>query len=341
MTGFLRLPAPAATIEINSKNKLIQPANRFACDKKTETAAKAMDFVKNRIIENQDADAVVEEKLGLIAGQGRLPFLVAAGATKAGLKVICTGLADNAEPALAEHVDVFYKVPLARPGVWIKKLKKHNITKAIMVGRIDKRRIFTPWRIIRYLPDLRAIRIWYFRLRGKDKQNDTLLGALAEELASGGIVLENSIMYCKEHLAEEGLMTKVQPSFGAKTDIEFGWKIVKKLGELDIGQAVAVKEREIIAVEAIEGTAKMVERAGRLCKSGGWTLVKSAKPAQDMRFDVPCVGPETIKSLAEHGGKCLVVEADKTIIIDKSRTIKLADELGIAVIGYKTRENQK
>jgi DUF1009 family protein len=102
---------------------------------------------------------------------------------------------------------------------------------------------------------------------------------------------------------------------------------------MDIGQAIAVREKEVIAVEAIEGTAKMIERAGRLCRKGGWTLIKTSKPNQDMRFDVPCVGPDTITSLAENGGKCLVVEADKTIIIDKPETIKLADQLGIIILG--------
>jgi DUF1009 family protein len=117
------------------------------------------------------------------------------------------------------------------------------------------------------------------------------------------------------------------------TDIEFDWPIVKKMAEMDIGQAIAVKEREVIAVEAIEGTAEMIERAGRLCKAGGWTLLKAAKRNQDMRFDVPCVGFDTIKSLAANGAKCLVLEADKTIIIDKYQTLELADQRGICVIG--------
>ena len=273
------------------------------------------------------------EVLGLIAGEGRLPFLVAGGAKQAGLKVICIGLADNTEPGLAEEVDVFYGVALARPGSWIRKLKKHGATRTIIAGRVAKGRIFTPWRILHYLPDWRAFRIWYWRLRGKGKQNDILLNALAEELASGGIVLENSTMYCREHLATAGAMTKHKPSLSVENDIEFGWHLVKKLGEVDIGQAIAVKEREIIAVEAIEGTAAMIERAGRFCQSGGWTLIKTSKPNQDMRFDVPCVGPDTIRSLAENGAKCLVVEADKTIIIDKPETIRLADELGIAIFG--------
>jgi len=275
-----------------------------------------------------------DDVLGLIAGEGRLPFLVAAGAKRGGLKVICVGLADNAEPSLAEEVDVFYRVALARPGSWIRKLRKHGVTDAIIAGRVAKSRLFTPWRILRYLPDWRSFRIYYWRLRGKDKQNDMLLCALADELASGGIVLEDSTMYCKEHLATGGVMTENRPSPPVEGDIEFGWQIAKKLGELDIGQAIAVKEKEVIAVEAIEGTAKMIERAGEFCKSGGWTLIKTSKPNQDMRFDVPCVGPDTIRSLAENGAKCLVVEAGKTIIIDKPETIKLADEVGITILGY-------
>jgi DUF1009 family protein len=271
--------------------------------------------------------------LGLIAGEGRLPHLVAIGARKAGLKVICVGLAGMSEVDLAGEVDVFYKVAIARPGNWIRKLRKHDVTKTIMVGRVPKGRLFTPWRILRYLPDWRAFRIYYWRLHGKNRLTDTLLGAVADELASGGIILENSTMYCKEHLATKGVMTKSRMHSSMESDVEFGWEIVKKLGELDIGQAIAVKEKEVIAVEAIEGTAEMLERAGRFCKSGGWILIKASKPNQDMRFDVPCVGPDTIRSLAKNGGKCLVVEAEKTIIIDKPETIELANKLGITIIG--------
>jgi len=271
--------------------------------------------------------------LGLIAGEGRLPFLVAAGAKQIGLRVICVGLSEMAERSLADEVDVFYRVAVARPGAWIRKLRKHRVTRTIMVGRVAKRRMFTPWRILRYLPDWRAIRIWYWRLRGKNKLTDSILCALADELASGGIVLENSTMYCKEHLTTAGVMTTAPPRPSLKGDIEFGWEIAKKLAELDIGQAVAVKEKEVIAVEAIEGTAAMIERAGQLCKSGGWTLVKTSRPDQDMRFDVPCVGPDTIRSLAKNRGKCLVVEADRTIIIDKPETIRLANQLGISILG--------
>ena len=271
--------------------------------------------------------------LGLIAGGGRLPFLVAAGAKRIGLKVICVGLAETTDQGLADEVDIFYKVAIARPGGWIRRLRKHCVTRTIMVGRVSKERLFTPWRIVQYLPDWRAFRIYYWRLRGKNTQPDTLLCAVADELQTGGIVLENSIMYCKEHLASAGVMTGKQAPVSVEGDIEFGWRIVKKLGELDIGQAIAIKEKEVIAVEAIEGTAAMIERAGRLCRSGGWTLIKVSKPQQDMRFDVPCVGPDTVRSLAENGGKYLVVEAGKTVVIDKPETIKLADKLGITILG--------
>lgn len=272
--------------------------------------------------------------LGLIAGQGRLPFLIAQGAKAAGLQVVCAAIADNAEPALAAEVAVFCPVPIARPGVWIRKLRRHGATRTIMVGRVSKKRIYTPWRIVKYLPDWRAFRIWYWRLRNKDKRNNTILNAIADELASGGIILEDSTMYCKEHLADDGIMTRCRPPATVQADIEFGWPIVKELGRLDIGQAVAVREREILAVEAIEGTAKMIQRAGEVCRKGGWTLLKAAKPNQDLRFDVPCVGPDTIRDLARCGAKCLVVETGKTILIDKPDTLKLADELGIAVVGH-------
>jgi hypothetical protein len=272
--------------------------------------------------------------LGLIAGEGRLPFLVAAGARKEGLRVVCVALQDNAQSALADEVDAFYWVPLARPGSWIRKLRKHDVSRTIMVGRVVKAKIFTPWRILRYLPDWRVFRIYYWRLRNKDMLTHSVLCAIADELASAGIILENSTMYCKEHLASEGLLTDKPPQQSCQGDIEFGWQMVKKLTELGIGQAIAVKDREIIAVEAIEGTAAMIIRAGQLCKTQGWILIKASKPGQDMRFDVPCVGPDTIRSLAENGGKCLVVEAGKTIIIDKPETINLANQLGIIILGH-------
>ncbi len=271
--------------------------------------------------------------LGLIAGEGRLPFLIADGARDAGLRVVCIGFAGSVNPELSQHVDVFFTGAVARPARWMRKLRKQGVAKTVMVGTIAKTRIFTPWRILRYIPDWRAIRIWYWRLASMDKRNDTVLCAIADELATGRIYLEDSTMYCKDHLAGAGVMTKCRPRPSVQGDIDFGWPIAKKLGDLDIGQAIAVREKEIIAVEALEGTAMMIERAGSLCRKGGWTLIKVAKPDQDLRFDVPCVGPDTIRSLAANGGTCLVVEKGSTIIIDKPQTIALADKLGIALMG--------
>jgi len=251
------------------------------------------------------------------------------------MRVVCVGLQDQAEAELAECVDRFYWSGVARPGRWIKKLRREGVTDTIMVGRVAKRRIYTPWRILQYLPDWRAFRIWYGRLRHRDKRNDSLLRALADELAAGGIILEDSTKYCKEHLAREGVMTHTKPGEQVCRDIEFGWEIVKRMGDLDIGQAIAVKEQEIIAVEAIEGTDAMIERAGALCRAGGWTLIKTAKPDQDMRFDVPTIGPGTIENLKKNKAGCVVVEAGKTLIVDMPETIQLADKMKIAIVGYK------
>jgi hypothetical protein len=263
---------------------------------------------------------------------------VAAGARREGWHVVCVGLSGYVDTALRGEVDVFYPVAVARPGGWLRRLRRHRIRRAIMVGRVTKSHLFTPFRILRYVPDWRAFRIYYGRLRGRPKQTDTLLTALAEELASGGIHLENTTMFCREHLAEVGTMTQHKPPAGVRDDIAFGWPLAKALGDLDIGQAIAVREKEVIAVEAIEGTAEMIRRAGQYCKAGGWTLIKTSKPKQDMRFDVPCVGPETIRDLAAAGAKCLAIEAEKTILIDKPQMLALADELGIAVVGRASVE---
>lgn len=285
--------------------------------------------MQNRVATTMNDESV----LGLIAGNGRLPFMVAEGAKRAGLKVVCLGIRDSVEDELADCVDHFCVVPVARPGTWIRKLRKYNVSRTIMVGQVLKSQIYTPWRILRYLPDLKAFKIWYWTLRKKDKQTDTMLGALADELGKSGIIVEDSTMYCKEQMADAGVMTKHKPGPSVEADIEFGWEIVKKLGELDIGQAIAVQEKEVIAVEAMEGTANMLIRAGQICKRGGWTLIKTSKPNQDMRFDVPCIGPDTIKSLSENGGKYIVIEAGKTILIDKAETIELANKCGICILG--------
>ena len=274
------------------------------------------------------------QPVGLIAGSGRLPFLVAGGVRKLGHPLIVVGLAGSASPRLKDMADEFVWAGITRPGKWISTLRRCGVHEAIMIGGVKKKVIYSPLRLLRYIPDLRAVRIWYFRLR-RDKRDNAVLLAVADELRNEGIELVSSVKYCTEHLADEGLMTHVPVPRGAEADVEFGWRIARASAELDIGQSIAVKERDIIAVEAMEGTDAMIRRTGRVCRVGGWTMVKVARPKQDMRFDVPTVGPGTLRNLKDAKCICLVVEAGKTLIVDKPATLALADRLKIAVVGKR------
>ena len=277
------------------------------------------------------------QTVGLIAGHGRGPFLVAQGMRTAGLRVVILGLKGAASPRLAGLADEFRWVGITRIGSWLAALARARATEAVMIGGVEKGEIYSPFRLLRYIPDIRTAWLWYVRVR-KDKRDNAVLLAVADELKKEGIELVSSVKYCPEHLADEGLMTRTPVPRSCEQDIEFGWRIARASAELDIGQSIAVKERDIIAVEAIEGTDAMIRRAGELCRVGGWTLIKVARPAQDMRFDVPTIGPSTIRNLRDAKCACLVVEAGKTVIVDKPDTLALADKLGVAVIGKPAAE---
>ena len=146
--------------------------------------------------------------------------------------------------------------------------------------------------------------------------------------------MSNSVEFCPDHMAPVGVLTHAQPTAAQQRDAAFGWQIAKEIGRLDIGQSVAVKEQEVIAVEAIEGTDDMIRRAGSLCRSGGWTLVKTGKPSQDMRFDVPTVGVDTISNLDANGATMLVIEAGRTLMVDRPAVIAAADRVGMVVVGH-------
>ena len=270
--------------------------------------------------------------LGVIAGAGRFPFLVADGARQAGRPVVVIGLRGLTDPALRDHADRFHWSGVVRLGQWTRLLRRAGAREAIMAGSVRKSEMYGRFRMLRYLPDWTSIRLWFFEVA--DRRNDTILRAVADHLQRRGITLTSSIQYCRDHLPGPGVLTRRQPTRAQWLDIEFGWPIAREMGRLDIGQSIAVKEREVIAVEAIEGTDRMIERAGQLCASGGWTLIKVAKPDQDPRFDVPTVGPETIGNLHRHGGKALVFEAGKTLVIDRPELIRQADELGIVVVAH-------
>jgi UDP-2,3-diacylglucosamine hydrolase len=272
--------------------------------------------------------------VGLIAGGGRLPFLVAEGVKRAGRQLAVVGFRGSVDMGLRKLADRFSTAGLARWSTIIRLLRRWGVHRAVMVGHVAKERMYAPARLLQFFPDLRSAKMWYLKLR-KDRRDATLLLTVADELAGEGIELTSSVQYCTEHLAHEGLMTRVAPTAAALADAQFGWDLARRSADLDIGQAIAVKERDIIAVEAMEGTDRIIERAGQLCRRGGWTLIKVARPKQDMRFDVPTIGQGTIRRLRMAGGACLVVEADRTIIVDKPQTLELADQYRIPVLGMK------
>lgn len=274
-----------------------------------------------------------DNPLGIIAGAGRFPFLVAEGARAQGRPVVIVGLRGLADPGLAAYADRLHWSGVVRLGRWIRLFRKAGVREAIMAGSVRKSEMYARFRMIRYLPDWTSIKLWFFEVA--DRRNDTILRATADHMQRKGITLVNSIQYCADHIASEGVMTRRQPTAAQLRDIEFGWHIVKEMGRLDIGQSIAVKEQEVIAVEAIEGTDRMIERAGQLCRQGGWMLVKVAKPNQDLRFDVPTVGPATIENLHRNRAAALVVEAGQTLIVDRPALLQLADKLGIVVVGHR------
>ena len=269
-------------------------------------------------------------RLGVIAGAGRFPLMVVDGARRAGCHVTVIGLRGLADPSLAAIADTFRWSGLARPGRWIRCLRRFGVKSVILAGAVTKTNMYGRFRMLRVLPDLTALRLWFLTI--PDKRNDTVLSAIADEFTRHGITMQDCVKYSGEEMAKEGVLTRRQPTTAQLSDADFGWAIAKDMGRLDIGQSIAVKEREVIAVEAIEGTDRMIQRAGELCRHGGWTLVKVAKPNQDMRFDVPTVGPETIAKLKTHGAKMLVIEAGKTLIVERERMIAEAEKGGIALV---------
>jgi UDP-2,3-diacylglucosamine hydrolase len=273
------------------------------------------------------------QPLGLIAGEGIFPVLVARGARAAGREVVCAGLMDNAWPDLRNEVDHFEWVGLTRIGKWIKVFQSADCSEAILVGRVAKSKMYDRWRYIRYIPDWRTLKLWLTRLR-HDKRPGAILKSLLDELESEGIHLIDSTKYCSEHLAGTGIMTRRLPTESQWIDIRYGWDICSTLSRLDVGQAIAVLNRDVIAVEALEGTNAMIQRAGQLCGVGNWTMIKVANSTQDMRLDVPTVGVQTIEALHAACAGCLVLEPGKTIMLEKTKVLELADRYKIAVVGY-------
>ncbi len=276
-------------------------------------------------------------RVGLIAGWGDYPLIVAEALRRQNYQVYCLGLAGEAFPALAELCDDFHLSGLARFGAAIRYFKRRGVTEATMAGKFHKASLFRPWRWLRYFPDLRTIRMFipHFLTRRKDCRDDTLLGAIVEEFASEGIRFAPATDYAPELLVRSGQLTRRGPSAWQQKDVRFGWKIAKELGRLDVGQSVAVKDQAVLALEAIEGTDQCIRRAGQLCKAGGFTVVKVAKPQQDMRFDVPTIGRGTLQTMLEAGAKVLAVEAGRTIVLDEPDLVEFANRNKLIIVALE------
>ncbi len=276
--------------------------------------------------------------IGLLAGSGRFPLLFAEAARRQGYQVACVGIRYEAPEELRELCASFQLVGLTKLGGMIRAFKRQGVKQIVMAGKVTKGVMYTPWRIIQLWPDLRLLHMWYRTCRS-DKRDDTLLLGVIAEFEWDGIAFASALDYCPELLVKEGVLTRRAPSAAERKDIDFGWMLAKEMGRLDVGQSVAVKEQAALAVEAIEGTDRCIERAGTYCRAGGWTRVEVAKPQQDMRFDVPTVGVQTIENLHQAGARVLAIEADKTIVIDQPDVVKLADRYGITIIALPNQNS--
>lgn len=272
------------------------------------------------------------EPVGLLAGWGRFPILFAEKARKLGIPVVCVGVKHEASPELIPLVDRYYWTGVARLGRTIRCFRKEGVRRIVMAGKIHKTSFFVPWRFLRYLPDWRTIKFLLWGRRRRDNKDDSMLLDMIDEFARDGLHFASALDYCPELLVRAGTLTRRTPSKREEEDIAFGWELAKEMGRLDVGQSVAVKERAVLAVEAIEGTDQAILRAGQLCRAGGFVVVKVAKPQQDMRFDVPTIGCSTIETMHKAGARVLAVEAGKTIIIDEQDTIQLAERYGITIV---------
>lgn len=266
------------------------------------------------------------KKLGIIAGTGELPSAIASEASALGYKVIGIALEPLADSSLSSYVDELKSVNVGKLGKVIDSLKKSGVREAIMAGKVSKTLLYTS----RITPDLRAVKL-LFSLR--DRRDDSILLAVAEELEKEGIRLLDITMFSSGLLAPEGILTKMGPSPEQWEDIKFGWRIAKQIGGLDIGQTVVIKNRAVMAVEAIEGTDEAIRRGGKLAGKDA-VVVKVSKPNQDMRFDVPVIGLDTIETMIDAHAVVLAVESQKCLILNREKIIEVSKKAGISIVGY-------
>jgi DUF1009 family protein len=262
-------------------------------------------------------------RYGLIAGNGRFPFLVLDGARRAGVDLSVAAIREETDPEIERAAERVIWVGIGQLGKMIRFFKREGVERAIMAGQVKHVQIFSG-----ALPDVRMLRML---LRLPRRNTDALIGAVADELASEGIELIDSTFFLQDHLAEVGTLTRRAPDKREQGDIEYGLEVAREIARLDLGQTIVVRSKACVAIEAMEGTDATILRAGLLAR-GRLTVVKVAKPAQDMRFDVPVIGVPTIESMIEAGATCLCITAGKTLMFDREQILKLADEKRIAVV---------
>ncbi len=282
-------------------------------------------------------------KIGLVAGWGRYPIVVADALQTQGYRVYCLAIKDHTDPVLRASCDDYHTVGLAKLGAAIRYFRRNGIVQATMAGKIHKVALFKKFAWLKHLPDWQCIRTFYphWVSKTKDRKDDTLLGAIVDAYARVGIEFAPATQFAPELLVKHGNLTGRSPSTSQWKDVEFGWRLAKEMGRLDVGQSVAVKGRAVLAVEAVEGTDECIRRAGQLCSQGGFTVVKVAKPQQDMRFDVPTIGVGTLKMLVEAGASVLAIEADKTIVLDQEELVRYADGHKLAIVAVDQQQLQR
>ena len=264
-----------------------------------------------------------KEIIGLIAGGGQFPLMVADSARKQGHRVVAIAHRCDTDPALADQVDHIVWISLGKFGHLVNSLKKHGVHKALMAGTITKRRMFSKVR-----PDLRGLTLMSKIAIFHD---DGILRTMGRELEKEGIEMISPTSFMPELLALPGCLTKRKPTKKEKEDIEFGWRMAKELGRLDIGQCVVVRSKTVLAVEAMEGTDETILRGGKLAKEKA-VVVKASKPNQDLRFDMPAVGLGTMETMSKVKAIALVVEAGKTLMFEKQAMIQYANDSGMSII---------
>ena len=264
------------------------------------------------------------EKIGLIAGNRKFPLLFCEAAKRKGYFVVAVAIKGDTSAKIKRLADKVYWLKLSEFKRMFEIFKSEGIKTVVMAGQISPARLFS--REVLKSQDLQQILSTI-----KNKKADTIFGAIADKLKEAGIELMDSTVLVKELFPGKGLLTRHIPEASVLEDAHFGFELAKAIAALDIGQTVAVKDKAVVAVEALEGTDNLIRRAGKIVR-GGITVVKVAKPKQDMRFDVPVVGLRTIKSLIKAGAKCLAIEADKTLFIDYQASLNLAEKNGVCIV---------